>query len=69
MAVNPRDNGIDVTPGFFTTGIDGMFNNGKPGNPVDVQFIGASVIPEPTTALLLATGVAGLAAFRRRKLG
>jgi MYXO-CTERM domain-containing protein len=68
VASNPRNNGIDVMPGFFNTGIDDMFDNA--GKEADPEFIGASVsMPEPTTALLLLPGLAGLAALRRRKLG
>jgi hypothetical protein len=68
VASDPKDDGIDVTPGFFNTGIDAMFNNA--GGQASVQFVGASVaVPEPTTALLLVPGLAGLAALRRRKLG
>jgi hypothetical protein len=70
VVTNPTDDGmIDVTPGFFNTGVDGMFDNANPGKAVNVQFFGATVVPEPTTALLLAPGLAGLAALRRRKLG
>jgi len=57
-----------MTPGFFNPGFDGMFDNA--GNQVNVQLIGASVVPEPTTTtLLLVPGLAGLAVLRRRKLG
>jgi len=70
VVTNPTNDGMDdVTAGFFKTGVDGMFDNA--GSAVSPQFSGATVVPvpEPTTALLLVPGLAGLAALRRRKLG
>lgn len=63
LVSDAKPDGTDVIPGLFNTGIDGIFDNS--GSPVSVEAIGAEVVPEPTTLVLLATGIAGLT-FRRR---
>jgi hypothetical protein len=59
--------GIDVIPGLFNTGIDGLFDN--LGNDVgkNASFSGASVdaVPEPGTLALVSLGIAALSARQR----
>jgi hypothetical protein len=64
IANDVKDDGIDAIAGLFNTGIDDVFDNA--GASAGVEFIGAQVVPEPGTLLLLAAGLSGLVAGRRR---
>ena len=60
-ARNPGDNFYD-----FTQGIDGSLIDVGQG-PVVTPNPGGTVVPEPSTMVLLATGLAAVAAIRRRR--
>jgi hypothetical protein len=65
----PKDDGIDVVPGFFNAGIDGLFSSAGDDLGSSVEFHGASVqlVPEVGTLALLVPGIAGLAMMGRRR--
>lgn len=63
LVSDAKPDGTDLIPGLFNTGIDAIFDNG--GLPVVVEAIGAEVVPEPTTLVLLAMGIGGLTLRRR----
>ena len=69
--VNPiTDGGIDVIASLQNPGVDSFTNGGavlcENQNPGGCNFVGARVTPEPTTALLLIAGIAGLGYVGRR---
>jgi len=55
-----------IVPTRITSGFDGAFH-GTISGPGEIEPVGGVVIPEPTTMLLFATGLAGLAVKIRRK--
>ncbi len=59
---------LDVTPGLFNIGIDGVFDNAGFDLSLGATFIGGAVmvVPEPTTVtFVLVSGMGLLAASRR----
>jgi hypothetical protein len=59
---------IDVIASLQNTGVDGITLKVTPSQTTDGNFTGASVtgVPEPTTALLVIAGLAGLGYAGRR---
>jgi PEP-CTERM motif len=55
-----------IVPTRFSSGLVGGFH-GTISGPGEITPVGGLVIPEPTTMLLLATGLAGVAVKIRRK--
>jgi len=59
---------IDVIASLQNVGTDDVVRRGDPSS-IGVTFFGASLVPEPTTATLLAAGIAGLAYAARKRVG
>lgn len=69
-ATSPVTNGaFDVTPGFFNTGIDGIFDNAGGDKGPTATFAGGRVnlVPEPVGGALLALGAFGFLGTRRKR--
>jgi hypothetical protein len=65
---NVADDGPDIFSGFFNDTIDGICKNSGPcWNEGPVEFGTATVVPEPSTALLMGLGLIGLARVSRRR--
>lgn len=56
---------IDVIASLHKIGTDAIVGGGD-GALIDANFIGASVVPEPTTTMLVVAGIAGLAYAGRK---
>jgi len=57
--------GIDITPGLFNAGFDGLFDNASAGIS-SLTLVGGSVVPEPSTYGAIAGGLLlGWASLRR----
>jgi hypothetical protein len=63
---NVASDGPDIFLGLFSSPPDGFTPNSGPGEWEDPVFGTATVVPEPSTTLLLAFGLAGIAGMRRR---
>lgn len=66
-----QDNNAGAVPGLDLANItafhlQGTFENGDPGQAMDMTFDNLSIIPEPSSAILIAFGAFGLFARRRR---
>jgi hypothetical protein len=53
--------------GYAISGYDTMWQVGQGSGGVDSITLSAAPVPEPTTAILLCTGVIGLLAYAWRK--
>ena len=58
---------IDVIASLQNTGLDAIVGGGDSAL-IDANFIGASVVPEPTTVMLVVAGIAGLAYAGRKSI-
>ena len=59
--------GPDVFSGLFNSGVDDIFDNLGSSVVTTLNDASVNVIPEPSTALLLASGLVAIAAGRRRR--
>ena len=69
-ATAPLTDGLlDVTPGLFNVGVDGIFDNASGDKGPTATFAGGkvNVVPEPASAALLAGGMAMMLGLRRRR--
>lgn len=57
-----------ILVGFFSQGLDGLFDNAGGDLASSTEFVSATVriVPEPGTLLLIGAGTAGLAGIRKR---
>lgn len=65
ITANYLGGGAFLEANFSNPGVDGVVNNG--GAAIPTQFVGATIVPEPTTAALFALGLCGVAWSGRRR--
>jgi len=63
--VSPGDARIGETLGFFITDVGGQGNGAF--DSLDIDFVAAAAIPEPSTCVLMLIGLLGVAPLRRRR--